>query len=82
MYKVIIYTTPTCAFCKQVKAFYQENGIEYEEKDVAVDTAAAEEMVDISHQMGVPVSVIGEGDDKQVVIGFDRTKLSEILDIK
>lgn len=79
MSKVTIYTTPTCAFCKQTKAFYQENKVEYEEKDVAADTAAAQEMVDLSHQMGVPVSVIGAGDKQDIIVGFDKTKLSKAL---
>jgi glutaredoxin-like YruB-family protein len=81
MAKVTIYTTPSCTFCKQTKEFYQANNVEYEEKDVAQDTEAAQEMVDKSHQMGVPVSMItkeGETEPK-IIIGFDKTALSEAL---
>ncbi len=79
--KVTVYTTPTCAFCNQTKEFYQENNIEYDEKDVAADSVAAQEMVDLSGQMGVPVSVIKKDDDSDsvVVVGFDKAKLEEAL---
>lgn len=80
---VKIYSTPTCAFCKKTKAFFQENNIEYEEKDVASDTSAAQEMVNISHQMGVPVTVVSnEGNEPEIIIGFDKQRLSAALRIK
>lgn len=77
MPKIIIYTTPTCAYCKMAKAFFKEHNIAYEEKDVANDRALAEEMVKKSGQMGVPVIDI----DGQIVVGFDQSKLSELLHI-
>ena len=81
MKPVVIYTTPTCGFCKMVKEFFKKNNIEYSENDVSTDTAKAEEMVALSGQMGVPVTVVGEGDDKQFVIGFDEPKLKELLGV-
>ncbi len=42
---------------------------------MAEDRAAAEEMVRISGQRGVPVIVI----DGQVVVGFDRPRLEQLL---
>lgn len=44
------------------------------EKDVSVDQLAAQEMVQKSGQMGVPVIVAGT----QVVVGFDRPALERI----
>ena len=32
-----IYTTPTCGYCKQAKAYMDRQGIEYHEKDVEND---------------------------------------------
>lgn len=78
MQKITIYTTPTCAYCKMVKAFFREHSIAYEEKDVANDHALAEEMIKKSGQIAVPVIDI----DGQIVIGFDQPKLSELLHIK
>ena len=78
MQKITIYTTPTCAYCKMTKAFFKEHNVTYEEKDVANDHALAEEMVKKSGQMAVPVIDI----DGQIVVGFDQSKLSELLHIK
>jgi len=78
MANVTIYSTPTCGFCKMTKAFFKENNIEYTDKDVAQDAAAQKEMVDKSGQFGVPVIVI----DDQIVVGFDKAKLTSLLNIK
>jgi S1-C subfamily serine protease len=50
-------------------------GVTFKEYDVSVDRAAAQEMVDLTGQMGVPVIVV----DGEVVIGFDRSGLQELL---
>ncbi len=69
--KVIVYTTPTCVFCKNVKAYLEEKGISYETIDVLADASKAQEMIDKSGQMGVPVT-----DFKgTIIVGFDKPKL-------
>jgi len=78
MAKVTIYTTPTCVYCKMTKAFFKENNVQYEEKDVSADRAAADEMIQKSGQMGVPVIDI----DGQILTGFDKDGLSRLLNIK
>lgn len=78
MKQVTIYTTPTCVYCKRTKAFFGEHDVSYQEKDVASDSAAREEMIKKSEQMGVPVTDI----DGTIVVGFDQPKLAELLDIK
>jgi glutaredoxin-like YruB-family protein len=75
--QVTIYTTPTCHFCQMSKEFFKENNIAYTEHDVASDVAQRQEMIDKSGQMGVPVIFVGE----DMVIGFDKRRLSELLGI-
>lgn len=75
---VNIYTTPTCVYCQMAKEFFKENNISYQEHDVSSDAKAREEMINKSGQMGVPVIDV-EG---EIVIGFDKEKLSELLNIK
>ncbi len=74
--KIIIYTTPTCPYCQQAKAFFKEKGLNYEEKNVAADQTAAQEMIEKSGQMGVPVIEI----DGQIIVGFDRAELEKALE--
>jgi S1-C subfamily serine protease len=49
--------------------------VKYTEYDVSRNREAAEEMVSLTGQMGVPVTVI----DGETVIGFDRARLQAIL---
>ena len=78
MPKVIIYATPTCVYCKMTKAFFKENNVQYDEKDVSADAVARDEMISKSSQMGVPVIDI----DGQLTVGFDKERLSQLLSIK
>ena len=75
---VKIYTTPSCVFCKMTKDFFKSNSVQYEEFDVATDVKAREEMIQKSGQFGVPVTDI----DGNLVIGFDRARLAELLKIQ
>ena len=59
------------------KAFFTENNIAYTEKNVAQDKSAMEEAVQKSGQMGVPVIDV----DGQILVGFDKKKLSELLKV-
>lgn len=72
---VIVYTTPTCHFCNAVKEYLTEKKVEYKEINVQADAQAADEMIKKSGQMGVPVIDI----DDQIVIGFNKPKLDELL---
>lgn len=78
MAQVKIYTTPTCVYCKMTKEFFKQNNVQYEEKNVATDAAARDEMIAKSGQMGVPVVEI----DGKMIIGFDQPKLKELLGIQ
>jgi len=70
MKNVIIYTTTACVWCKKAKEFFKENNIKFTEKDVGSDMMAANEMIEKSGQMSVPVIDI----DGKIVVGFDKLK--------
>lgn len=78
MKTVLIYTTPTCQYCKMAKEFFTEKGVAYTDFDVSVDEAKRAEMVEKSGQMGVPVIDI----ENDIIVGFDEPKLRELLDIQ
>lgn len=78
MPKVIIYSTPSCVYCKMAKEFFKKNNVEYTEHNVAQDDRAREEMVKKSRQLGVPVIDI----DGEIFVGFDQSGLKKILNIK
>lgn len=75
MKRVIIYSTPTCVYCRMAKDFFAQNGIAYTEHNVAADQKALMEMFAKSRQQGVPVIDV----DGQIVVGFDKKTLSDLL---
>ena len=75
MATVTIYSTPSCSFCVQAKEFMQGKGVVFEEKDVTKNPAWVQEMIKKSGQTGVPVIEV----DGQIIIGFDRARLTELL---
>lgn len=78
MPKVTIYSTPTCVYCRMAKEFFHKNNVQYTEHNVAEDDAAREEMVQKSHQLGVPVIDI----DGEVHVGFNRPELERALGLR
>lgn len=77
MAKIKIYSTPTCPYCQMAKEYLKNNKIEYEDYNVAEDESKLKEMVNKSHQMGVPVIDV----DGQIIVGFDRALLAKLLHI-
>jgi len=77
-HNVIVYSTPTCPWCFRAKQFLKEHGIEFEDVDVSRDHARAQEMIEKSGQMGVPVLDI----DGNIVVGFDVERIKTLLGIK
>jgi len=75
MSKIIVYSTPSCPYCNLAKDYLKEKGVEFEEKDVSLDRAAAREMVEKSGQMGVPQITIND----KVIVGFNRDAIDEEL---
>ncbi|MEW6008767.1 MAG: glutaredoxin family protein [Candidatus Omnitrophota bacterium] len=73
--RVIVYSTPTCPYCIRLKQFLADNNIEFENLDVSTNEQAAEEMVQKSGQMGVPVLDI----DGEIIVGFNRERISKAL---
>ncbi|OGZ53376.1 MAG: NrdH-redoxin [Candidatus Ryanbacteria bacterium RIFCSPLOWO2_01_FULL_48_26] len=78
MANVKIYSTPSCVYCKMAKEFFTKNNIQYTEFNVAEDAKAREEMVNASHQLGVPVIDV----NGQIIVGFDKKTLVDLLGVK
>ena len=66
-----------------VKDFLNKNSIEYQNIDVATDQSKAQEMIDKTWQMGVPVTIITkDNNQEEIIIGFQESKLKKVLEIK
>jgi glutaredoxin-like YruB-family protein len=75
--RVVLYSTPTCSWCRTIKAYFGKKNIKFREIDVSKDEKAAADMVRKSGQQGVPQTEIGG----QIVVGFDQNKIDRLLGI-
>ncbi|MEE9583773.1 MAG: glutaredoxin domain-containing protein [Dehalococcoidales bacterium] len=73
--KVVIYSTPTCPICKRAKQYFTQQGITYQDINVAADREAAHEMIHKSGQMGVPVIIV----DNELMVGFNQGKFDALM---
>jgi len=78
--KITIYSTKTCAYCNMLKKWLDDKSVSYTVYSVDENPIAAQNMVRISGQMGVPFSTV-EHEDGQVenILGFDRSKFNVAL---
>jgi alkyl hydroperoxide reductase subunit F len=58
-----------------VKAFLEKHGVPYESIDVGSDSGAAQKMIDLSGQRGVPVILV----DDEVIVGFNSERLNDLF---
>ena len=73
-----IYTTSTCPYCDMAKEFLKKKNVEFEEINVAENEKGRQEMIDKSHQMGVPVIDI----NGTIIVGFNRPEIEKALGFK
>lgn len=80
--KITIYSTKTCGYCHMLKSWLQDKKIKFTDYSVDINPIAAQQMINISGQMGVPFSVIEKDDGSLVnILGFDRHRFEAELDI-
>ena len=68
MTKATVYTAPQCPHSEKIKTFLQENKVDIEEKCVLTSLETVEELKNVTGQLAVPATIIGD----DVFIGFDR----------
>ena len=77
-HRVLVFTTPTCPWCKRAKSYLRENKVPFREIDVSRDQQAARDLVRRTGQMGVPVIQI----DGRSIVGFDKPQIDRLLGLK
>jgi NADH-dependent peroxiredoxin subunit F len=75
MSMVTVYSTKNCPYCRMAKAFLDKQGVTYTAIDVGADTAAAQKMIVLSGQRGVPVITV----DDEVIVGYDSERLNALF---
>jgi len=78
--KIKLYATTTCPYCKAEKNYLDMRGVNYEYLLVDLNPIAAQEMVEKTGQMGVPVTeIIYDDGDYELILGYDKERLDKIL---
>lgn len=72
---VTVYSADWCAFCHASMDYLKKLGVKFEERNVEKDIKYAQEAVQKSGQMGIPVIDI----DGSIIIGFNRPAIDHIL---
>lgn len=80
---VRVFSTEQCPYCKMEKEWLEKNNIKHEVVYVDKDQKMAQYMVERTGQMGVPATeIVYEEGEEEYIVGFEKKKLSEILNIK
>ena len=80
MQKITIYSTKTCPYCVMLKNWLDAKSVSYTNYNVDENPIAAQHMVNLSGQMGVPFSTIEHDDGKvDMILGFDRSRFETAL---
>lgn len=73
MNKIILYSTPTCAFCKQTKMYLDKKNVPYEERSALT----APEYPELADKYGFSVPLIISGDEG--FCGWNLTRLNAMI---
>jgi glutaredoxin 3 len=84
MKTIKVYSTTTCHFCHMEKDFLAANNVPFEDHVIAIDDIETKKyLMDLTGQMGVPVTVITDSDhpddEPQVLVGFSQSLFEQIL---
>lgn len=74
--EVVLFTQSKCRFCYMEMAWLTEHGIDFTERNITEDPSALAELEQIP-AFATPTVLI----DGEVVFGFDKRKLSQLLGI-
>ena len=81
--KIVIYSTPTCHFCHMEKDFLTAHNIAFTDYNVAEDAEKKNYILDLTGQMGVPVTIITDLDhpekEPDVIVGFSQSLFEQRL---
>jgi len=78
--KMTVYTTNTCGYCHMLKSWLDEFKVPYTEYKVDENPIAADNMIRLSGQRGVPFTVVEKNDgSEEHILGFDRNRFQSLL---
>ncbi len=78
MQKVIVFSTPTCSWCRKLKTYLRDNRVRFRDVDVSRNQRALQDMIRKTGRQGVPQMWV----NSQPIVGFDKAKIDRLLELK
>lgn len=75
---VVLYTAPSCTWCRAMKSYLDSRRVTYRHIDVSKNRRAASDIVKRTGQMSVPVLLA----NNKTVVGFDKKQVNRLLGLK
>ena len=75
MYKVLLFSTSECSWCRRAKRYFKERRVPFKEINIERDADAARDIVRKMGQRRVPVIKIGN----KWIVGFDKKQIDKEL---
>ena len=80
MRRILIYTQPGCLSCELVRLYLEANELAFDELDIIADPEAKRVMTEQHGSRETPTLVLFNGDQQEIVVGFDPVRLDHLLD--
>jgi len=78
--RVKMFTQPGCLSCELMRVFLEAREIPFEECDISTDREARRVMIEQYESEETPTMVVMSGSSEEVIVGFDPTRLDQLLD--
>jgi methionine-S-sulfoxide reductase len=73
--KAIVYSTPRCHNCREIKEFLKAKNIPFEEIDLATSAQARNEIIEKTGHISAPIVRIGD----EFIFGYDPKRMESLL---
>ncbi|HAS78743.1 MAG TPA: NrdH-redoxin [Ruminococcus sp.] len=71
-----VYSSDSCGYCQKLKAYLDSRNINYTVIDVNASEDNAYELIRLTGQSAIPVTIIGD----ETIIGFDKPAIDKALE--
>lgn len=71
-----VYSSDSCGYCQKLKAYLDSRNINYTIIDVNASEDNAYELIRLTGQSAIPVTIIGD----ETIIGFDKQAIDKALE--
>ncbi len=78
--RIKMFTQPGCLSCELMRVFLEAREIPFEECDISTDREARRVMIEQYESEETPTMVVMSGSSEEVIVGFDPTRLDQLLD--